>query len=109
MAQGRLCTMQRHMDALILARIAALAGDPHRAAMLSALTTGRALSLQELACCAGIPASAACDHLNRLIRAGLLAPRSDGRRRCYRLATPRVVWTLDELWFAAERRRRHES
>jgi DNA-binding transcriptional ArsR family regulator len=95
--------MQRHVAALILARIATLACDRCRAAMLCALADGRPLSLEELARCAGIPPPAAREHLGKLIRAGLLEQCSRGPRTFYKLASPRVERTLDDLWFAAER------
>lgn len=95
--------MHRHVAALTLARIATLACDQCRAAMLCALADGQPLSLDDLARCAGIPPSAARKHLDKLIRAGLLVPCSHGRRGFYRLASLRVERTLDDLWFAAAR------
>ena len=60
------------------AEIAALAGDPARAAMLHALMDGRALTASELAGVAGITAQTASSHLARMTEAGLLTRREAG-------------------------------
>jgi len=56
-----------------LAEIAALVGDPSRAAMLMALMDGRALTAGELARAAGVTAQTASGHLGRMLEAGALA------------------------------------
>ena len=50
-----------------LSRVAALIGDPARAAMLSLLMDGRAHTASELALTAGITAQTASGHLARLL------------------------------------------
>src|ERR1700753_1311982 len=53
-----------------ISKLAAVIGDPARAAMLSALMAGRALTSSELALEAGIGAATASSHLARLQDAG---------------------------------------
>jgi DNA-binding transcriptional ArsR family regulator len=52
----------------LFATVAALSGDPARAAMLQALMDGRALTASELARVAGITPQTASGHLNRVSR-----------------------------------------
>ena len=79
------------------AEIAALIGDPARAAMLQALLDGRALTATELARAGGIAPQTASGHLMRMIQAGLLAMERQGRHRYHRLATPKVAGLLETL------------
>jgi len=67
-----------------LASVAALLGDPARAAMLQAMMDGRALTATELAGVAGITPQTASSHLARLTGAGLLAMEKQGRHRFHR-------------------------
>ena len=80
-----------------LASVAALIGDPSRAAMLTALVDGRALPAGELAAAAGLSLSGASAHLARLVQGGLLAVQREGRYRYYQLAGPSVAAAL-ESW-----------
>lgn len=80
-----------------LGTIAALAGDPTRGRMLTALMDGRALTATELALEGGVSASTASSHLARLTAAGLVAPARQGRHRYYRIATPEVAAALEGL------------
>jgi DNA-binding transcriptional ArsR family regulator len=70
------------------AEIAALAGDPARAAMMHALMDGRALTASELARVAGITPQTASGHLTRMTASGLLSVEKQGRHRYHRLASP---------------------
>lgn len=80
-----------------LASVAALIGDPSRAAMLVALADGRALPAGELAAAAGLSPSGASAHLALLTQAGLLASEREGRHRYYCLAGPQVAVALESL------------
>src|ERR1700761_3180646 len=80
-----------------LASVAALIGDPSRAAMLAALADGRALPAGELATAAGLSLSGASAHLARLARGGLIQAEQEGRHRYYRLAGPLVAAALEAL------------
>ncbi|HYR66531.1 MAG TPA: winged helix-turn-helix domain-containing protein, partial [Reyranella sp.] len=62
-----------------LSEVAALMGDPTRAAMLSLLMDGRAHTASELAHTAGITAQTASGHLGRMVDGSLLAARAQGR------------------------------
>lgn len=80
-----------------LASIAALAGDPTRAAMLHALMDGRALTASELARVAGVAAQTASDHLARLAAAGFISVEKQGRHRYHRLASPTVARMIESI------------
>src|SRR5436305_5219043 len=81
----------------LFATVAALSGDPARAAMLQALMDGRALTATELAKVAGITPQTASGHLNRMIGVGILNVEKQGRHRYYRLATPSVAQMLESI------------
>jgi DNA-binding transcriptional ArsR family regulator len=80
-----------------IAAVAALIGDPARAAMLTSLADGRALPAGELAAAGGLSPSAASAHLTKLLESGLLALEREGRHRYYRLAGPSVAAALESL------------
>jgi DNA-binding transcriptional ArsR family regulator len=77
--------------------VAALLGDPTRAAMLDALMDGRARPAGELARTAGIAPSTASGHLARLVAGRLLVVEPSGRERLYRLASADVAEVLEAL------------
>jgi DNA-binding transcriptional ArsR family regulator len=79
------------------AEVAAMAGDPARAAMLHALMDGRALTASELARVAGIAPQTASGHLARMTQTGLLAVARQGRHRYHRLATPGVARMIEGI------------
>ena len=80
-----------------LASIAALIGEPARAAMLTALMDGRALPAGELAELAGVSPQTASAHLSRLLEGGLLSVETHGRHRYHRLSSPQVAVALEAL------------
>ncbi len=80
-----------------IAPIAALIGDPARARVLTALTDGRALPASRLAAEAGVAPSTVSGHLARLLAAGLVTMRREGRSRFYRLASPEVADVLEAI------------
>jgi len=80
-----------------IAAIAALLADPTRAAMLLALSDGRAFTASELAKSARVAPSTASEHLGRLVDAELLAVARQGRNRFYRLADPTIVAIMEDL------------
>ena len=81
----------------VFAEIAALAGDPARAAMLHALMDGRALTASELARAAGITPQTASGHLARLTKAGMIAVAVQGRHRYHRLASPAIARMMESI------------
>ncbi|WP_028926988.1 ArsR/SmtB family transcription factor [Pseudonocardia acaciae] len=85
---------QRDRD---LAAVAVLFGDPARAAMLGALAGGHALPAGELARVAGIRPATATVHLRKLVDAGLVRVRAQGRHRYHELAGPAVGAALEAL------------
>lgn len=80
-----------------IARIAALIGDPARANMLTALMSGKALTVSELAGEAGVTIQTASSHLSRLHEGGLLRPRKQGRHKYFSLANDQVAQVLEGL------------
>lgn len=80
-----------------IAPIAALIGDPARANMLTALMTGKALTVSELAHEAGVTIQTASSHLSKLDHAGLLRPRKQGRHKYFALANDDVAHVLEGL------------
>jgi DNA-binding transcriptional ArsR family regulator len=80
-----------------IAPVAALFGEPSRAAILTVLLDGRALPAGELASIAGINPTAASGHLLKLINGGLLAVHVEGRHRYYRLANEAVATVIEDL------------
>jgi DNA-binding transcriptional ArsR family regulator len=90
-------------DGPSFAPIAALAGDPARANMLSALMSGKALTASELAGEAGITAPTASSHLAKLEAGGLITVVAQGRHRYFRLAGGDVADMLESLMGVAAR------
>jgi DNA-binding transcriptional ArsR family regulator len=80
-----------------LSEVAALMGDPARAAMLQLLMDGRAHTASDLAITAGVTAQTASGHLSRMVEANLLAARAQGRNRFYRLASGDVAHAIESL------------
>ena len=80
-----------------LAPVAALIGEPARAAMLSELVGGWPLTATELAARAGVAPSTASGHLAKLVAGGLIRVDAQGSYRHYRLAGPEVADILEAL------------
>lgn len=80
-----------------IAHIAALIGDPARANMLTALMSGKALTVSELAEEAGVTIQTASSHLSKLDQGGLLRPRKQGRHKYFSLASDDVAHVLEGL------------
>jgi DNA-binding transcriptional ArsR family regulator len=81
----------------MFAQVAALAGDPARAAMLHALMDGRALTASELARVAGIAPQTASGHLARMMAGGVLVLERQGRHRYHRLASHAVARMMESI------------
>ncbi|MGH6871338.1 MAG: ArsR/SmtB family transcription factor [Rhizomicrobium sp.] len=90
-------------DGPSIAPVAALAGDPARANMLSALLSGKALTATELAGEAGVTAQTASAHLAKLEQGGLIAGVRQGRHRYFRLADADVAQMLETMMGVAAR------
>lgn len=86
-----------------IVNIAALVGDHARAAMLTALMSGKALTATELAAQANITKQTASAHLAKMADAGLLAAEKQGRHRYFRLAAADVGRMLESIMGVAER------
>ena len=84
------------------ATIAAMIGDPTRARMLAHLLGSDHATATELARAAGITPQTASAHLAKLLAAALVAMRTQGRHRYYRLADGEVAHALEALALVAE-------
>src|SRR5215470_4002800 len=91
------------IEAPAIAPVAALIGDPSRAAVLTALLADRALSATELAGVAGVGKPTISAHLDKLREAGLLAVDRQGRHKYFRLAHPDVARAIEALMGVAGR------
>jgi DNA-binding transcriptional ArsR family regulator len=81
----------------MIAEIAALAGDPARANILTALLDGRAMTATELAYAARVTPQTTSAHLAKLTEAGLITAMPQGRHRYFKLASPRVAQMLESI------------
>jgi len=81
----------------MIAEIAALAGDPARANILTALLDGRAMTATELAYAARVTPQTTSAHLAKLTQAGLITATPSGRHRYFRLASPKVAQMLESI------------
>lgn len=80
-----------------LARLAGHLADTTRAAFLLALLDGRAWTVTELATQAGVAVSTATEHVNRLLDAGLVGERRQGRHRYVQITDQRVAYLVEDL------------
>ena len=80
-----------------MAEVAAPVGDPARANILAALMGGRALTAGELVQAAGVTPQTTSGHLAKLADGRLIACVKQGRRRSYRIATPRIAEMLEGI------------
>lgn len=80
-----------------LSSTAALIADPARAAMLTALMNGKAISAGELAIAAGTSAQSASMHLAQLLQGGFLRAERHGRHRYYCLAGNQIAYAIESL------------
>lgn len=86
-----------------IAHVATLIGDPARANMLTALMSGKALTVSELAEEAGVTIQTASSHLTKLNAGGLLRSRKQGRHKYFSLANEDVAHVLEGLMGLAAR------
>jgi DNA-binding transcriptional ArsR family regulator len=80
-----------------LSSVAALIGEPARAAMLCALLDEGERPAGELALLGAVAPNAASAHLAKLVAGGLIVARTHGRQRLFRLTGPNVARALEGL------------
>jgi DNA-binding transcriptional ArsR family regulator len=80
-----------------LATAAKLLAEPARVAMLLKLMGGRAVPAGELALAACVSPQTASEHLARLMEAGFVTARRQGRHRYYELASEEVAYAVESL------------
>src|SRR5215471_16776113 len=81
-------------------KFVALAGlicEPTRAKMLWNLLDGRAYTASELAVVADVSATAASNHLTKLLEAELVKVEAQGRHRYFSFSTPEVAYAVESL------------
>ncbi|MCZ6544793.1 MAG: winged helix-turn-helix domain-containing protein [Chloroflexi bacterium] len=91
------------MDDPNIVEIAVLVADESRAAMLTALMGGEALTATELASEAAITRQTASSHLAKLVGGNLVVVQKQGRHRYFQLASRDVAALLESLTGVAER------
>lgn len=84
-----------------IARIGALIGNPVRAQFIGALMDGSERSASELAALVRATPQSASAHLAGLVAGGLLAVRSQGRHRFFRLRNEQVAAAIEVLSLTA--------
>lgn len=88
-------------EARALSAWAGLLADRTRAGFCLALLDGRAWTVGELARHAGVAMSTASEHLDRLVRGGMLVEHRQGRHRYVSLAGPEVAGLIEAVTGAA--------
>jgi DNA-binding transcriptional ArsR family regulator len=81
----------------IFISISALICEPTRAKMLWVLLDGRAYTASELAIAAAISATAASNHLSKLLDADIVKVEIQGRHRYYSFSKPEVAYVIESL------------
>lgn len=84
--------------------VAAAMSDPSRVKMLCALMDGRAWTATELSTVAGVSASTASAHLNKLLSSQLINCLSQGRHRYFRLAGQDIAELIERMMGVSWRR-----
>lgn len=80
-----------------IAYVAALIGDPDRANMLTALMTGKALTVREHVKEAGVTVQTASSPLSKLDQGMLVCPRNQGRHEYFTIASDKVAGVLEDI------------
>jgi DNA-binding transcriptional ArsR family regulator len=91
-----------------VASIAALIGEPVRAAILAALVDGQALPAGELAFIGNVAPQTASFHLRKLLDASLITVERQGKHSYYRLTSDAVAAALESLAALGPARRQAE-
>jgi DNA-binding transcriptional ArsR family regulator len=84
-----------------LAELAAQLADRSRTTMVLSLMDGSSRPAGELALLANLSAPSASMHLAKLVRAGILSVRSQGRNKYYRITTPAMAHAIEALGVAS--------
>jgi DNA-binding transcriptional ArsR family regulator len=82
--------------------VTSLVCEPARSAMLWNLLDGRAYTAGELAASANISASAASNHLTKLLEGNIVKVEIQGRHRYYSFAGPDVAYAVESLAMLAK-------
>jgi DNA-binding transcriptional ArsR family regulator len=86
------------MDVLSeLSDVAVLLGEPARALMLWNLLDGQARPAGELAFFANVSPQSASLHLAKLVEAGMLSVKAQGRHRYYTITRPEVAHAIESM------------
>src|SRR6266487_5615771 len=80
-----------------LSKVAVLLGEPARTLMLWHLTDGHARPAGELAFLANVSPQSASLHLAKLVEAGMLSVKAQGRHRYYSITKPEVAHVIESM------------
>lgn len=85
-----------------ITRLAAPLADPARASMVTLLMDGRARTVTELGSATGLTKASASEHAARLVEAGLLSAKRQGRHKYLRLASADVARLIEAMMALAQ-------
>jgi len=88
-------------DAASVAELGMLFADPSRVKLVLNLMDGSARTARELALAANLSAPSASMHLAKLVRARVLAVKSQGRNKYYRIANSAMAHAIEAMSGAA--------
>lgn len=77
--------------------VAALIGDPTRAAVMWTLLDGKAFTATELSIAADTTPQNMSMHLSKLLHAGLLSVENQGRHRYYKFSRPDIAYAIEAM------------
>lgn len=80
-----------------IATLAAALADPARARMAALLMDGRARTVTELGAVAGLAKASASEQAARLVEAGFLVARKQGRHKYLSLASPEIAGLIETM------------
>ncbi|PWT74677.1 MAG: transcriptional regulator [Bacteroidetes bacterium] len=78
-------------------QVASLIGDPTRATILWSLLDGRALTATELAMAADTSPQNISMHISKLLQAGLLQTKHQGRHRYFSFANKEIAYAIEAM------------
>jgi DNA-binding transcriptional ArsR family regulator len=84
-------------DAVAVAGLATLLADPSRVKLVLNLMDGSARTARELAFAASLSAPSASMHLAKLVRARVLAVKSEGRNKYYRISSSAMAHAIEAM------------
>ena len=84
-------------DVVSVAGLATLLADPSRVKLVLNLMDGNSRTASELAFAANLSAPSASMHLAKLVRARILAVKSEGRNKYYRISSSAMAHAIEAM------------